>query len=133
MKKRKKKQIKETDESDVFIKLNSEDALQSKKDLLQMTASLINVEMVNEKIKDHGKKEVRYRSLAKRSLKSVNALLNKIITDMPKIEKIPKMGIKEVELQTSAPKIKATPKEKAKRNSLNQELLDIQKKLAQLE
>ena len=88
--------------------------------------------MINEKIKDHGKREVRQRNALKSQIKSLSALLGRIMNDMPKADlhglELKKKEESEDEVMIRVPKISV--RERGKKASLNQELLNIKKRLA---
>ncbi len=134
MAKKRKKQSQEKDE-DIFVRLDPFDALEAKKELLEVTASLIKQQMLNSKVKEIGKRETRLRNNAKREIKSIGALLGRIITEMPKV-KISNIDIRRAEsMEPEAIKLKPSKiskEDKVKHSSLNQELLDIKRKLANL-
>jgi len=130
-------------ESDVYVRIDPSDAIQAKKDLLEVTASLINMQMINEKVKQNGKIEVRQRAEAKAEVKSMSVVLNHLINELPKIN-VQKLTTHEIESREdssmfdhrgSAPKQEAKAKQapaKPKKASLNDELLEIKRKLADL-
>ena len=128
-------------ESDVYVKIDSSDAVQSKKDLLEVTASIINMQMLNEKIKKSGKAEIKQRAEAKAEIKSMNVLLNHLMAELPRL-KVQKSEINEIEsVQDSSmspqqsrtgSRIKTIISAKPKKATLNDELLEIKRKLAGL-
>lgn len=130
-------------ESDVYVRIDPSDAMQAKKDFLEVTASLINMQMINEKIKQNGKIEVKQRADAKAEIKSMSVVLNHLINELPKI-KVQKSAMHEIESRedssmfnhrVSAPKQEVKQKSapaRPKKASLNDELLEIKRKLAEL-
>jgi len=147
-KKRKIKQKPQTEEEDVYVRINEDNSAEAKKQLLEITASFIKLQMIYERIKDHGKKEIVSRNSAKRNVKMVSTLINKITSEMPKV-KIPKEvkrsqheDLVKEEIQIgkailtakeamSGKKMKKGDK-RSKKLTLNQELLEIKRKLANL-
>ena len=153
MKKKKKVNHKhQRDEEDVYIRIDPDNSAETKKQLLEITASFIKIQMIYEKLKNFGKKEIAYRNAAKRDIKSINTLINQITTDMPKI-KIPReitkieeaelKGEKELVLSAMRTAEEAmrggkkyetskTATKKPKKLTLNQELMEIKRKLANI-
>lgn len=136
-----KGKIQQNNESDVYVKIDFSEALEAKKQFLEMMASLINLQMTIGSVKELGKKEMRYRSNSKRETKSTIALIGKITEELPKV-KAQKPEIKqEIHPMESLPAImtpskpakdKKKKKEKPKRHTLGDELTDIKRKLASL-
>lgn len=129
-------------ESDVYVKIDSLEAAEAKKNLLEVTASIINMQMLSEKIKRESKTGVRQSSEIKGSIKSMNLLLNHLTAELPKLN-FQKSTLKEIEEKIpgetfSSQKSNAGGRSKnlavtrSKKNSLNEELLEIKRKLADL-
>lgn len=136
-KKRKKVKPKQNNESDVYVRLDPNDALEAKKESLEITASLIKLQIINNKIKNHGKREITDRNSAKRVVKGMSTIIGKIISEMPKI-KTPKIHKEHHEKPQEMQVIQETPKKiktKAGKNkikqklTLNEELMAIKQKL----
>lgn len=125
-------------ESDAYVRIDSSDALESKKNLLEVSASIIRMQMLNEKIKKEGKSEVKQRNDAKSEIKSMNVLLGHLMAELPRL-KVQKSTIDELEAaqdptrHSRSPKIEAKQKivipARPKKTTLNDELLEIKRKL----
>lgn len=125
-------------ESDVYVRIDSSDALESRKNLLEVSASIIKMQMLNNQIKKEGKAEVKQRNDAKGEIKSMNILLSHLMAELPKV-KVQRPVINEIELvqdpmrhynKTRAEaKLKVVAKTKPKKATLNDELLEIKRKL----
>jgi len=135
-------------EEGVYVRIGVDDAVESKKELLEITASIINMQMLNEKIKDYGKTEVRQMAGAKSDTRAMQLLVNRMTSDLPKVraEHVEHAAHAEVKAQVSQTEGKPVKekmiksKEKAlalkvpktRKSALNQELLDIKRRLANL-
>ncbi|MFC1685899.1 hypothetical protein ACFLZZ_02645 [Nanoarchaeota archaeon] len=132
---KKKKSVKPKDKGDdLYVKMDPADAIEAKKDFLEVTASLIKLQMLGGKLKDMGKSEVKDTGKIKRELKSINILLGKVMEDMPKV-KLPREHIehpkKELpQIEAYQPGTKTKKAQPNKKTTLNQELLAIKQKLA---
>jgi hypothetical protein len=139
--------MKSAKDEDVYVSMDYFDSIESKKEFLEVTASIINMQMIGEKIKSYTKKELADRSTLRRQVKSMISEISRAIEVMPKVDaskfeehhtvKKPKeeevylMPPKEEEkMEVKSPKQKALKSTKpAERKSLNDELADIKKKI----
>lgn len=126
---------KNNENSDVYIKLDYSNAHDAKKNLFEITESIIHTQMIFEKLKKLHKEEISERNNSKKQINMMISEINHIIQAMPqvKIEK-PKMKKEEskkveaAENNENAKKDK-TVKKKIEKKTLNQELEDIRKKI----
>lgn len=132
---------KETNDESVYIRLAHSDAVEAKKDFLEMTASVINMQLMAERLKKLGKEETSQRSCSKKQVKAMISEVNGIMEKMPKVKIERHREHKEKEeLREEQPIQKVVPAKKEKepeikkieRKTLNEELLDIKRKIESL-
>ena len=136
--------MKSRKEEDVYVSMDYFDSLESKKEFLEITASIINMQMIGEKIKKYTKEELSSRNALGKQVRSMISDVNKTIEGMPKVDaskfaehvvhhRKPKeeemfMPPKQEEkMEVKFPKKKAV--KKIERKSLNDELAEIKKKI----
>lgn len=122
--------------SDVYVRLDSSSAHDAKKDLLEMTESVINLQMISEKLKKLGKEEVAGRNNSKKQIRMMLSEINQLMTRLPKI-KIEKPKVEKVEeIKVEPVRVKevkeAQVPKKIEKKTLNQELEDIKKRIESL-
>ena len=142
-KKMKKKQEIEEKEADIFVKLDSEDSIATKKALLEILASNINMQIVAERFGEIRKEELKERGMTKRHITETANLISNLTEDLPKIKEIhPAIKIKEEKLieeveeeksmNIEAAQPAAKPKRLSRENSLTVQLEEIKKRIAAL-
>ena len=122
--------------SDVYVRLDSSSTHDAKKNILEMTESVIHMQMISEKLKKFQKEELAGRNGSKRQMKMMISEINQIMTKMPhiKIEKPKVLKVEEANGEIAKTKgMKGSPvQKKVGRKSLNQELEDIKAKIKNL-
>ena len=117
--------------SDVYVRLDSSSAHDAKRDILEMTESVISLQMISEKLKKLGKEEVAGRNASKKQIKMMVSEINEILTRLPKV-KMEKPRAEEIEtVNVKEAKEILVPK-KIEKKTLNQELEDIKKRIESL-
>jgi len=103
MKKQRKKIVNnEVEDRDIFIKIDPDVSLESKKDLLEISESLIESQIAAKNFKQQRKDEMKVRLMAKKNLKETISALSKMLSELPKDIKV---KVKE-EKETPAPRVK---------------------------
>ena len=139
----KKKQEIEEKEADIFVKLDSEDSIATKKALLEILASNINMQIVVERFGEIRKEELKERGMARRHITETANLISNLTEDLPKIKEVhPAIKIKEEKLIEEAEEEKsmnieaaqpiAKPKRLSREDSLTVQLEEIKKRIAAL-
>ena len=119
-------------DSEVYVKLDSANAYEAKRNLLEATESMIRLQMIAEKLKKFHKEEISGRNDAKKQLKLMISEVNQIIEKMPKV-KIGKPAVEKIEVhEEMKPMEKNVPKKVIEKKTLNQELADIKRKIEAL-
>ena len=124
---------KQNNDSDVYVKLDHSDSLDAKRYLLEMTGSAIDLQMISGKIIKLGKKEIVERNNAKKQLRMTLSEINKLLATMPKIpvEKTEKPRPVKAAKKEKVQK-EENPVEKKEGKTLNDELEEVRKKIANL-
>ncbi|MBU2523168.1 MAG: hypothetical protein KKE23_02665 [Nanoarchaeota archaeon] len=119
--------------SDVYVRLDSSSAHDAKRDLLEMTESVIHMQMISEKLKKFQKEELSGRDGSRKQLKMMTSEINQIMARMPKVkvEKTRAEKVHEIKVESAKTKGVLVPK-KVERKTLNQELEDIRMKIESL-
>jgi len=103
MKKQKKRIVNnEVEDRDLFIKIDPDISLESKKALLEINEALIETQIAAENFKQQRRDEMRVRLLARKNVKETVSALGKMLIELPKEIKF---KVKE-EKETPAPKMK---------------------------
>jgi hypothetical protein len=143
MKKKKSKILKniEVEDGDIFIKIHPEDSLEAKKELLEITGAVIEIQMAAEKFKQKRREEEARRVEAKRSMKGAHQALSAMLSELPKdvkvrIRKEHEPRPSPIETKAEPVKIvKAVQKEEikpTKLSDLQKELQNIKSKIGNL-
>ena len=109
------------DEKLIHIKIDAKEAIETKRDLLISQANLLKLAKTIKRYKLLRQKELLKKEKLKKELKKLHIFLNKLDKTLPGIE---------------LPKILEKQKDKRKENkqdSIEKELMEIQKKLKELE
>jgi len=143
----------DVESSDVFIKFDPIESIECKKDLLEMTANGIASLIISERYKALREKEIKTRTFMKRNLNEIQNLISSLIEILPKArkEKMPaeekamkefeeaKGKVEKSEARAASKKpVKEVKQKEARRvprtkeEMLEQELLDIKRKLGGL-
>ena len=132
---KKKLEIKEK-EAEIFVKLGSEDSVTTKKALLEILASNINMQIVAERFSEIRKEELKERGMARRHITETANLISNLTENLPKIKEIhPAIRIKEEEeksMNIEAEQPIAKPKRLNKEDSLTGQLEEITRRIAAL-
>ena len=89
MKKQKKKIVNnEVEDRDIFIKIDPDISLESKKELLEISESLIETQIAAENFKQQRKDEMRVRLMARKNIKETVSALSKMLSELPKDIKV---------------------------------------------
>ena len=145
----------DVESNDVFIKFDPIESIECKKELLEMTANGIASLIISERYKALREKEIKTRTIMKRTLNELQNLTNSLIEILPKAKKDKHEEMEEREMkefeeikekveksaarESKGKKVieKAKSKDirrfpKTKEEVLEQELLDIKRKLSGL-
>jgi len=144
----------DVESNDVFIKFEPIEAIEGKKELLEMTANSIASLIISERYKALREKEIKTRTVMKRNLNEIQNLISSLIEILPKgrKEKMPAEEKEMEEFEEAKEKLEKTSEREArakkafkearqkevrkvpktKEEMLEQELLDIKRKLGGL-
>jgi hypothetical protein len=110
-------------ESHIYSKLDYEEAVSAKKNILEMQKNLLNSINKIESYKDLRKKELILKLKMKNNFKNIDDHIKKINNHLPETKSIKHIKI-----------VKAKGEKEVKRNlSIQEQLLDIQKRLSELQ
>lgn len=118
---------KNTETSDVYVRLDSANAIEAKKNILEMAESVITMQMISEKVKRLNKTELAGRNASRKQLKMMISEINHMLNHLPKV-KIEKSRAKEESTDES----KEFSLKKIEKKTLNQELDDIKRRIQSL-
>jgi len=118
---------------DVYVQLDSSSAHDAKRDILEMTESVINMQLISEKLKKLQKEELAERNISRKQIKTMVSEINQIVAKMPQvvIEKSKIDGINVGPMKVREANEPAAYG-KVERKTLNQELEDIKRKIESL-
>jgi len=116
----------------IHVKLEYEEALQSKKDILSSEINLIKIMKIIRSYHFLRLKELKIRSKLHRQIKEVITNIKKVQTTLPKL-KIPEILQKGKLIETEPTTQKKTIKEPYYDKDLEYQLKDIQEKLKELQ
>ncbi len=117
--------------NNVFIKMDREDALESRKGLLEISESAIKLQLVSKKVREVSKKELKDRKDLKKSMKEIASEISKIENDFPNVEDFDLKSIKKSAHRASFEEEGKKPHHGDEK--LKDELLEIRRKLEGLE
>jgi len=144
----------DVESTDVFIKFDPVESIEIKKELLEMSANSISSMIISERYKALREKEIKTRTFMKKTLNEIENMTGSLIEILPKgkkdkmpveekemeefekeKEKVEKEAVKETKAKKVVEKIKQKEVRKVpmtKEESLEQQLLDIKRKLSGL-
>jgi|GEM_PF-5257941 len=121
----------ELSDKEIYVRISPSDAVECKKNLLEITASIVNTQLISERFKELRKHEVIQKSSAKRALRIFSSSLNKISAELPKI-KIPKPHEKREFIEEKEKLVPKPALAAIKKKTLSQELEEIRSKIKSL-
>lgn len=110
-----------------YIKLNSDDATESKKQLLESEMFLLNSLRFFNAYKKYRKKEIILKTNLKMTLRKITSEINKTISEMPETEKKPEKFVQEV-----SPEEIVFSNKKGRKDKIEMELDEIKRRLAEI-
>ena len=106
MKKQKKKIINnEIEDKDIFIRIDPDISLESKKDLLEINEALIETQIAAEKFKQQRREEMKIRMEAKKNARETSIAVGRILNELPKEIKIRIKEEREAPARIEKPKV----------------------------
>jgi len=118
-------------EEPIHVKLEFNEAIQSKKDILNAELHLLKIAKALKRYHLIRSRELKLKLFLYKQLKDIKVDIKKLETDLPKI-KIPKLLEKREHFEEEISS-KSTTKEKKEHSSIEEELKEIQRKLNSLQ
>jgi len=112
--------------SDVYVRLDSANAHDAKKQILEMTESVIHLQIISEKMKKLHKEELTGRSFSRKQIKAMISEINQLMTKLPHVKAEKSKSMKEVSIETVKSEVEEVS---VRKRTLNQELDDIRHKI----
>ena len=116
----------------VYVRLDSDQAKESKKKLLEAAAGVIKLQLTSENLKKLGQEEISRRKALKNGIRSMSLAVENILKVMPSLkEESSSEGYIKVKRKMRENSIKNSEKV-SKKASLYKELMDLKNKIEEL-
>jgi len=109
-----------------YIQISSEETMDGKRNVLFSEMGLLNLAKKAYSYKKLRKQELAKKSILKKEVRKCLKGINSLMREIPEIDAA------ELKIEKEIPMVKETPGEIGKKRSIEQELIDIQGKLARL-
>jgi len=121
----------ELENKDMYVEIEPLDSIGLKRTLLEITASVINMQIIAERFKEKTRHEIKDRTAAKKHARDTINSINELIEKLPKVKEMPASVKREI-AETLIGKEPVEKTEKPKRDVFSRELEEIKRKIANL-
>jgi quinol monooxygenase YgiN len=125
-------------ENKVYIKIESPDSAELKRNLLEISASTVKMQMIAGRFKEKTMHEIRERAVAKRHMRETAEAINEFIQKLPKVKEMHPIkkhligGLGEEHKREEHPILAPVERKSRKEEGFIRELEEIKRKISSL-